>query len=219
VKRIRLLLVEDNRLLREGITAIIKGQSDLNLVAASGSFENVLPNLQELKPEVILLNLGLRENTLQGVEMVKRKFPEMKVIGMNFLSVEGEDILEFVKAGIFGFIVKEACSRDFLKTIRSVAEGAKVLPPELTGSLFSQIEEAFRSCKVRLNDVQMTRREKEVFDMIAEGLCNKEIAQKLHLATYTVKSHVHNILKKLALPNRLQVAAYAHGKEAVHASE
>jgi DNA-binding NarL/FixJ family response regulator len=213
MKKIRLLLVEDNRLLREGMTQLIGKQPDLDIVATSEDFESVVPIAEKLKPDVVLLDLSLRDHdSLRAVETVKKKIPEAKVVVMGLIAVQ-EDILELVKGGVSGFILKEATLVDFVKTIKSVAEGAKVLPPQLTQSLFSQIvENAVRNGKVHPNDVRMSKREREVMNLIEEGLSNKEIAQRLHLATYTVKSYVHSILEKLALHTRLQVAAYAHGK-------
>ena len=127
-----------------------------------------------------------------------------------------EEVFEFVQAGVSGFILKDASVDDFLRTIRSVAGGNKVLPPHLTGSLFSQIVEHAVSGPKKfslIKSVRMTKREKQVIELIADGLTNKEIAQKLHLSTYTVKSHVHNILEKLALHTRVQIAKYAHTTE------
>jgi DNA-binding NarL/FixJ family response regulator len=213
MKKIRLLLVEDNRLLREGMTQMIGKQPDLDIVAASEDLESVVPAAQKLKPHVVLLDLSLRDHdSLRAVEAVKKNIPEAKVVVMGLISVQ-EDILDLVKKGVSGFILKEATLHDFVKTIKSVAEGAKVLPPQLTQSLFSQIvENAVRNGKVDSNDVRMSKREREVMDLIGEGLSNKEIAQRLHLATYTVKSYVHNVLEKLALHTRLEVAAYTHGE-------
>lgn len=105
---------------------------------------------------------------------------------------------------------------EFLKTIRTVFDGAKVLPPHLTGSLFSQIiNHAINGLThTVINDsVQMTKRERQVIELIANGDTNKEIAQKIHLSTSTVKSHVHNILEKLALSTRVQIAKQAHLSE------
>ena len=94
-----------------------------------------------------------------------------------------------------------------------MARGAKILPRELTGPLFSSITNGpTRTAKTLLTDVRMTTREREVVELIAEGLRNKEIAQRLHLATYTVKNHVHHILEKLALRSRLQIAGYARSE-------
>lgn len=213
MKRIRLLLIEDNRLLREGITAMVGKQPDLKIVAASENFENVLPKAQKLKPRVVLLDICLRDqNSLSVAKMVKKELPEARVIVMGLI-LPRADVLQFVKAGASGFVQKEATFDDFLRTIRTVAEGAKVLPPPLTGSLFSQIaEDAISNGKVQLNDVRITKREREIIDLISEGLSNKEIAQRLHLAIQTVKSHVHHILEKLVLHTRLQVAIYTHGK-------
>ena len=120
------------------------------------------------------------------------------------------DVVEFVKAGGSGFILKNAPLNDWIETIKTVATGAKVLPPILTHSLFTQIIEfALDSGKdIPANSIQFTHREREVVDLIAEGLSNKEIAASLHIATFTVKSHVHNILEKLALSTRLQIAAF-----------
>ncbi len=212
MKRIPLLLIEDNRLLREGITAMVSKQPDLKIVAASENFENVLAKAQKLKPRVVLLDICLRDqNSLSVAKMVKKELPEAKVIVMGLI-LPRADVLQFVKAGASGFVQKEASFDDFLKTIRTIAGGTKVLPPTLTGSLFSQIvEDAARNGKVQLNDVRITKREREIIDLISEGLSNKEMAQKLHLAIHTVKSHVHSVLEKLALHTRLQVAIYARG--------
>jgi DNA-binding NarL/FixJ family response regulator len=212
MNKIRLLLIEDNRLLREGLTAMLNGQPDIEVVAALGDGENAVLKAQERKPQAVLLDLGLRsQNSLRVVELLKQKSPDVKVIVMDLIPVQA-DIVEFVKAGVSGFLLKDATFEDFLRTIRSVAAGAKVLPPSLTGSLFSQIiEQAVGEGKVKLIEaVRMTKREREVIELIAEGLSNKEISQRLNVATYTVKSHVHNILEKLALHTRLQVASYAH---------
>ena len=216
MKKIRLLVIEDNRLLREGISAMIKEQSDMKVSEAIGTGENILQKINTLKPNIALLDLGLRsKNSLQVVKSIKKSFPKTKTIVMDLVPVQ-EDILEFVQVGVSGFILKDATVNDFLKTIRSVAEGKKVLPSNLTDSLFSQIvKHAVNGPKSSslIKSVRMTKREKQVIELIADGLTNKEIAQKLNLSTYTIKSHVHNILEKLALHTRVQIAKYAHTTE------
>ena len=212
--KIRLLLVEDNRLLREGLTGMLNEQPDIQVVAFGNGKEAVLKATQELKPEIILLDLGLKgQNSLRLVEAVKKERPKVKMIVMDLMPVQA-DMIEFVEAGVSGFILKDATFADFAGTIRSVAAGASVLPPSLTGSLFSQIVEKVvgEGRGSLIESVRMTKREREVIELIAGGLSNKEIAQRLSIATYTVKSHVHNILEKLALHTRLQVASYAHAQ-------
>ncbi|MHB9013472.1 MAG: LuxR C-terminal-related transcriptional regulator [Ignavibacteriaceae bacterium] len=219
MKKIRLLLIEDNRLLRDGILSILKPQKDIVIIAASGDGKNTLVKIKQLKPNVVLLDLGLRsQNSLHVVEIVKKDFPEAKIIIMDLAPVQA-DILQYVKAGANGFILKDASLNDFLITIRSVAEGSTVLPPLLVDSLFSQIvDHALREGKSKLKEaVQMTQREREVISLLSEGMGNKEIGQKMHVSTYTIKSHIHNIMEKLALHTRLEIANYSYNDESLNA--
>ncbi len=217
MKKIRLLLIEDNRLLRDGINSILKPHKDIVVIAASGDAKNSLVKISQLKPNVVLLDLGLRsQNSLHVVEIVKKDFPMAKIIVMDLAPVQA-DILQFVKAGANGFILKDASLNDFLITIRTVSDGATVLPPTLVDSLFSQIvDHAVREGKTKLKEsVRMTKREKEVISLLSEGMSNKEIGQKIHISTYTVKSHIHNIMEKLALHTRLEIANYSYTTDTI----
>jgi len=216
MKRIRLILIEDNRLLREGINAMLKKEQDINVVASFGDSDFVLGKISELKPNVVLLDLGMpNQNSLDLVKSLKDEYEDVKVIVMDLVPIQ-EDILRFVEAGVSGFILKDATVAEFTKTIRQVAGGEKVLPPILTGSLFSQIVDygvkELGPEKV-IQSVRMTKRESEIVQLIAEGLANKEIAYKLNLSIYTVKSHVHNILEKMALNTRVQIAIHSHSSK------
>jgi DNA-binding NarL/FixJ family response regulator len=214
LKRIKILLIEDNRILRDGIKALINAQPDLSVVAASAESHDTLLQVRTTKPRVVLMDLGLRnENSLRVVATLAKEFPHTKVIGMG-LNPSRIDIIEFVEAGAAGFVLKDATIEDVLGTIRSVARGTKVLPPPLTESLFTHVvEQALQRGKGLLPAaVRMTKREREIIILIAEGMSNKEIAQRLNLSTYTVKSHVHNILEKMALHSRLQIATHFHRK-------
>jgi DNA-binding NarL/FixJ family response regulator len=212
-KKIKILLIEDNRLLREGISALLKKQSDMNVVTTVGNGENILDLVGKLKPNIVLLDLGLRnQNSMQVVKLLKTNFQATKIIVMDLIPLQA-DVFEFVQAGVSGFMLKDISVSEFLKTIRSVFEGLQILPPHLTGSLFSQIvDNAINGLPKSIIDdsVRMTKRERQVIELIADGSSNKEIAHKLHLSTFTVKSHVHNILEKLALNTRVQIAKHAH---------
>jgi len=212
MKKIRLLIIEDNRLLRDGIFKILKPHKDIIIIAASGDGKNTLVKIKQLKPNVVLLDLGLRsQNSLHVVEIVKKDFPQAKIIVMDLAPVQA-DILQYVKAGANGFILKDASLNDLLIAIRTVSEGATVLPPLLIDSLFSQIvDHAVREGKSTLKQaVRMTKREQEVILHLGEGMSNKEIGQKIRISTYTVKSHIHNIMEKLALHTRLEIANYSY---------
>ena len=211
-KRILVLVIEDNRLVREGLAALLDAQPDFKVVAAAEGANAGLLQVRETKPHVILVDAALgNHDSHRLVETVRKEAPESRVIVMDLLPAQ-EDVIRFIKAGANGFIVKDATIEDFVRTIRSVAEGTDVVPAALTGTLLSHIvdQAVQRSTSAVLEAVQMTKREREITALIAEGLSNKEIAQRLNIATYTVKSHVHNILEKLALHSRLQIAAHAH---------
>jgi DNA-binding NarL/FixJ family response regulator len=212
MKKIRLLLIEDNCLLRDGIFSILKAYRDIVIIAASGDGKNSLAKIQQLKPNIVLLDLGLRsQNSLHVVEIVKKEFPQAKIIVMDLAPVQA-DILQYVKAGANGFILKDASLNNFLITIRTVSEGSTVLPPLLVDSLFSQIvDNAVREGKSKLKEsVRMTKRERDVIGLLGEGMSNREIGQKIRISTYTVKSHIHNIMEKLALHTRLEIANYSY---------
>jgi two-component system nitrate/nitrite response regulator NarL len=123
-----------------------------------------------------------------------------------------EEVVQFVNAGVAGFILKDASVDDFVNTVRRVARGERVLPTRMTGTLFSQIARVAleRGDHEALEAVRMTLRERQVIANIAIGMSNKEIAREMNIATDTVKSHVRNVMDKLALHSRLQIAAYAH---------
>ena len=209
---IALVLIDDNRLLREGLAAMIHTQPGFKVLAASADVEEALQRMREAKPDVVLLDFGLVDHdSLSLTATVHREVPGARIIVMGLLSAQ-EDVADYIRAGASGFIMKEATFENFFSTIRAVAAGAEVLPPALTNSLFAQIaRNASRGGKAKiLEAVRLTTRERQVVDLLGEGLSNKEIATRLHIAVHTVKSHVHNVLEKLALRSRLEVAAFSH---------
>jgi two-component system, NarL family, response regulator DevR len=208
-KKTTVAVIDDNRLVREALTALLGALPDLRVVASSTADPAFLV---EAKPQVVLLDVGLSDqDSLRVAAAIRKEVPDARIIVMDLIP-DNEDVVEFVNAGVCGFVLKDATFDEFVSTIRSVAAGEKVLPARMTESLFSRIakEADGRGREYVLEDVRMTRREREVIDLIGEGLSNKEIAQRLNIATHTVKSHVRNVMEKLALHTRLQIAAYSH---------
>lgn len=186
----------------------------LQVVATARGGHQALKEVARTKPQLILLDSALGDSdSLRFVQEVRKEFSDIKIIVMGLLPAN-EEFLEFVRAGVVGFILKDATIDVFVSTILAVADGKSVLPPLMTGTLFSHVAERAlaRGKRGARAAVRMTARERQVVDLIAEGLSNKEIAARLHVATHTVKSHVHNILEKLALHTRLEIAAYVHGQ-------
>ena len=209
-KRIRLLVIEDHRMLRDAIAKTLRAEPDLQVTTAPGG-EAVVQQALEAKLDVILLNAGRGDHdSARLVASMKRASPEARVIVTDLIP-ERADICELVRAGASGFLLKDATLDDFVTTIRTVARGERVLPAPLTATLFAHIAEraVSRSEPVMAQAAKVTKREREMLDLIAKGLSNKAIAQRLSIATNTVKGHVHHLLGKLALRTRLQAAVYA----------
>ncbi len=210
---ITVAIIEDNRLVREGMTEMLNELPDVRVVLAATSGDT--DQLRDARPRIVLLDVGLQDrNSLRLAGTVKHEMADAEVIVMDLLPVH-EEIAEFVNAGVAGFILKDATFEDFVATIRSVAGGGRVLPARMTGTLFSQIARTavHRGAEKALEAVRMTPREREVIALIAEGRSNKAIAGHLGIASDTVKSHVRNVMDKLALHSRLQIAAYAHHQD------
>lgn len=209
---IALVLIDDNRLLREGMAAMIHTQPGFKVLAASADVDEALAKVREARPDVVLLDFGLEDHdSLSLTATVHAEVPSARVIVMGLMPLQ-EDVADYVRAGASGFIMKDASFEEFFETIRAVAAGAEILPKALTASLFTQIalNVAVGSKAKILESVRLTNREQEVIGLLGEGLSNKEIATRLHIAVHTVKSHVSNILEKLALHSRLEVAAFSH---------
>lgn len=209
---IALVLIDDNRLLLEGIAALIHSQPGFTVLAACADVAEALEEVREAQPDVVLLDFGLADHdSVSLTATVRSEVPTARVIVMGLLPTL-EDVAEYVRAGASGFLMKDASFEDFVATIRAVAAGGEVLPDALTPSLFTQVaRNAAGSMRPRtLDAVRLTNRELQVIELLGEGLSNKEIAARLHLAVHTVKSYVHNVLEKLALRSRLEVAAFTH---------
>jgi DNA-binding NarL/FixJ family response regulator len=216
-KKICVFIIEDNRLVRDGLATLLDAESDFKVVGSAEGGSSALVQVRETKPHIVLVDAALgSHDSHRLVESVRKESPDSRVVVMDLL-VQQEDVIAFIRDGASGFILKDATVQDFVKTVRLVAEGANVVPPALTGTLLSHIvdQAVTRDAASVVAAVRMTKRERGITELIAEGLSNKEIAQRLNIATYTVKSHVHNILEKLALHSRLQIAAHAHKAAAI----
>jgi DNA-binding NarL/FixJ family response regulator len=213
MKKIKILLIDHNKLLREGIAQILKNQNDMSVVGTHRDSKNILELIGVNKPDIVLLDLGIRSpNSLQIVRLIRRNFLEIRIIVMYLIPLQ-EDILGFIQEGVSGFILKDVNITEFLKTIRSVFHGAKVLPLNLIQSLFSQIvnyANTHAHPSTILKSISLTRREKQVIGFMIDGATNKEIAQLLHLSVSTIKYFVHNIFGKMAIHSRVKIIGHTN---------
>jgi DNA-binding NarL/FixJ family response regulator len=210
--RITVALVEENRLVREGISTILNRFPDIRVLDSAPPQPSGVPDRTD--PDVVLLDLppGLDNGDGRALaEKVRTDFPQAGLILMDVPSA-GDDLVGFIGVGVSGFLMSDASPDEVAETIRAVASGYHVLPDAITGALFSEITRGAVGLNAppTLDGAQLTTREQEVIDLIAEGMSNKAIGRALHISIHTVKSHLRNIMEKLTLHSRLQLARYVH---------
>lgn len=210
-KRISLVLINDNSLVREGVVPRIRAGSGFQVLAASAEVEAALRTVRKAKPDMVLLNLRREgDDSLKLAGALHGQAPQSRVIILGLEPLH-EDVVSLVRAGVSGFLMANASFDTFLSTIHSVAQGIQVLPSQLTRSLFAQLKQhRVRWRSKRMRGVKgLTNRERAVDDLIVQGLSNRAIAARLQIALHTVKSHVHRVLSNLAVNSRLEVAAFS----------
>jgi DNA-binding NarL/FixJ family response regulator len=212
MKKTRIFLIEDNRILLDGLSKLVDGQHDMMLAGTARGGDDVLQKVRKARPHIALVGtVVLDESGALIARSLKSEMPDLKIIGMG-LSASRSDIADFVRGGATGFILKDAGPADVLETIRWVARESKVILPFIPDTLF--LHKTKQPSEAALDDqnnlgAPLTKREREIVQLIADSSTNKEIARTLNIATFTVKSHVHNILVRLGLHSRLQIAKYA----------
>lgn len=208
---IRIFVVDDFRLLREGLVSLLAEQKDITVIGAAANGSQVLEKILELRPEVALINIGLPgKEGLAVTQALRREAPMVKVLifGMPDLT---DNIMQCIEAGAAGYVLKEASFDHLADTIRALHRGESFCSPRLAASLFSRIAEMASEHLARLpqSTLKLTARELDVINEVAQGMSNKEIAKRLRIEPQTVKNHIHNILDKLQLHSRLEAVHYA----------
>jgi DNA-binding NarL/FixJ family response regulator len=211
-KPIRIFIADDNRLLREGLASMLAEIEDLTVVGMASTGVEALDQIKQLVPEVALVDIGMPDKDgLDVTQALHQDLPTVKVIilGMPDLT---DEIMACIEAGAAGYVLKEASFEYLVESIRSVHRGESFCSPRMAASLFSRVAELAGE-RIPESSVKLTRREVEVINKIADGLSNKQIAIELYIEEQTVKNHIHNILDKLQLHNRLEAVQYARERK------
>jgi len=209
---IRIFIADDNRLLREGLATMLVEIDDMSVVGMASSGTETLEQIKKLLPDVALVDIGMPDKDgLDVTETLHKDLPTIKVIilGMPDLT---DEIMTCIEAGAAGYVLKEASFEYLVESIRSVQRGESFCSPRMAASLFSRVAELAGE-KIPESSVKLTPREVEVINKIADGLSNKEISEQLFIEEQTVKNHIHNILDKLQLHNRLEAVQYARERK------
>ena len=210
---IRILLIDDHSLLRSGIRLLLEKQPDFEVVAEAGDGIEGVKRAQQHKPDVILLDLNMPGlSGLETLQLLLQDNPGCAVIILT-VSEEADELGQALRDGARGYLIKNIEGDALSTAIRRAAAGEAVIDNTMTAKLVSQFRAQPKAGAVAAERDKLTVREREIVQCLAKGESNKEIARSLDVAESTVKIHVQNILKKLNLNSRVQVAVYAveHG--------
>ncbi len=206
-ERIRILIVDDHPLIREGLRAVLETQPDLEMVGEACDGYEAVRQALALKPDVIMMDLALpRMGGIDAIREILRAAPGIKVLVLsNYL--DDEKVFGALKAGAKGYILKETGAQELRQAVRSVYQGKAALDPAVQRKLVDQLAGTGSNDLLPEND--LTQRELEVLRLMAQGYTNPQIAARLSVAEGTVRFHVSNVLRKLGMENRTQAVLYA----------
>jgi DNA-binding NarL/FixJ family response regulator len=211
MKPIRILLVDDQALFREGLRTLLSVHADLLIVGEAANGSEAVQRTKALHPSVVLMDL--RMPVLDGVEATRRVLeiePEVKVIVLTTFD-DDEEVFEALRAGASGYLLKDAPSGKLVEAIRAVARGESFLQPSIASKVLSEFNRLSQPLPgpAAARSHSLSEREREVLRFLARGMSNKEIAAELNLAEGTVKNHMSNVLGKLGVLDRTQAALKA----------
>jgi len=201
---IRVAIVADVRLYREGLAQVLAREPGLRVVG-NGSWRELLAVLPDVRPEVVLVDMASQES-LDGVEAIVAAAVEVKVITLAVGESEDE-VVACAEAGVAGFVRRDGSLDELIATIDSVSRGEMPCSPRIAAVLLERVAVLAAERRAESARARLTSREIEILVLIDEGLSNKEIAVRLHIELATVKNHVHNILEKLGVRGRVEAAA------------
>jgi DNA-binding NarL/FixJ family response regulator len=201
------LIVDNHTLFRQGLVSLLQSEPGFEVTGEAGSGEEALKLVPKIQPDVVLMDVKMPG--IGGVEATRRlgeTMPQTRIL-MLTVSEEEESLFAAIQAGARGYILKNADADELLEAIRRVHAGEAMISPAMTFRLM----QALRNGGVHspLPELPLTSREQDVFELLAQGASNRQIARTLTISENTVKTHVRNILEKLEVRNRSEVAAYA----------
>jgi DNA-binding NarL/FixJ family response regulator len=209
---IKLLVVDDHAVLRDGLRNIFELEDDITVVGEAVSGEDAIQKVKTCQPDVVLMDINMpNKNGVEVTGILKKQYPGIKILVLTMHSHD-EFFMAAIREGADGYLLKDAPSNQVVEAIRTVARGESVIHPSMTKKLLSFHQHQQQE---QVQDSSLTEREREVLMCLVEGLSNKEIAERLFISDKTVKIHVSKIFKKFDVKSRSQVVIYAVQKQLV----
>lgn len=207
----KIVIVDDHVLFREGLAAIIRSETDIQILGQAGSVQEAVATVKALKPDMVLMDFGLPDGTgAEATRAILQEHPGCKIVFLT-MSEQDDDLFAAIRSGAKGYLLKNMRPSKLISSLRAVQQGESAISRSMTLRL---MEELARTKEISPTpEPTLTRREIEVLRELASGFSNQEIAEHLFISENTVKYHVHSILEKLDLSDRRDAAMYAreHG--------
>jgi len=198
LEKIKVLLADDHRIVREGVKMILQMAGKFELIGEAADGDELYGKALEVKPDLIISDLKMPgQNVIRSGKLLKEQLPAIKILILTAFD-DSEDIFQALDGGIDGYIMKDTMPEQILHTIDMILMGYSCFQPKLE-----------RKKSTQTTQLQLTEREREIFELIVDNLSNHEIAEKLYISEATVKTHVSSILRKMGQPNRSQAVLYA----------
>lgn len=215
----RVLLVDDHTLVRNGIASLLAA-NNIEVVGEASDGLEAVEKTRQLKPDIVLMDIKMpRYNGLEATRLIKAEMPQTKIVILT-VSDDDEDLFEAIKSGAEGYLLKNIKAREFLALLSGVVKGEAAISPLLATKIIEEFSRQMKEAVAPPSVSELTEREIDVLKLVTDGAINKEIATTLYITENTVKYHLRNIMEKLHLRNRAQVAAYAVSKGIIpHTSE
>lgn len=209
--KIKVLIADDHRVVREGLMAILRERDDLDVVGEARDGQEAVEKARELSPDVILMDVSMpRMSGVEAARAIKRESPHIGIVALTMYDEE-KYIFDLVRAGATGYLLKDSDSSQIIAAIRSISKGESLIHPSVASKILAEFSllSGGKGKKQARTEHDLTEREITVLRLVAEGKTNKEVANDLDLSEKTVKNHVRNIFHKLHVYDRTQAAILA----------
>jgi two-component system response regulator NreC len=209
VRKIRIVLADDHKLMRSGLRVLLEQQQDFAVVGEASDGREAVTLVSSQKPDVLVMDIGMPNlNGIEAAAQITQNHPEISVVMLSMHSDESY-VLRALKAGAKGYLLKDSAETDLIRAVHSVAEGKSFFSPAVSKVLLNDYVRKLKRSGTEDPYDLLTPREREVLQLVAEGKSNKDVAQLLNLSVYTVETHRSNIMEKLNLHGVPELILYA----------
>ena len=206
---IKVLVADDHTIVREGFRALIDAEEDMEVVAEAADGRSAVKLSRKVQPDVVIMDIRMPElNGIEATRQIASEFPDIKIIGLS-MHLERQFVSEMLKAGASGYLLKDCPSQELLMAIRATIKGQMFLSPAIAGKVVEDFVVRTASSSGGSAFTDLTEREREVLQLIAEGNAVKDVADLLHLSVNTVHTHRKNIMEKLGVSSTAELTKYA----------